>query len=167
MDCHTHGAFRNLEGWHAAFTFTIIRQRKCDKSVYTHWELPEMFLFCPDRKGATDGLPLWSLWLLQEKVFACSPPMGKPISLSVHSFQCPWWSSCFVEQQVCFSCKLKYIFSSAKCTGGSHQINYNLSSKRLDLANFFYKAFSIIPVSNSWHLILLLTVPIRVITLKI
>jgi len=59
------------------------------------------------------------------------------------------------------------ILSSAKHSEDSDQINYNLYSKRLGLANLLYKAFSIIPLSNSWHLILQLTVPIRVITLKL
>lgn len=62
-----------------------------------------------------------------------------------------------------------YIFSSAKhYTVDSLQVNYNLSSKGHELTNFFLnKTFPIIPLSNSWHFILLLAVPIRIITIKL
>ena len=59
MDRHTHGAFRKLKGWQTAFTFTAVRQRKCEESIYTLWELPEIILSCADRKGATDGHPCY------------------------------------------------------------------------------------------------------------
>lgn len=74
----------SLRDDNTAFTFTAVRHRKCEVSVYTRLELPEIVLSCADRKGATDGqASLLSLWLLREQVFACSPPGGANTSHSV------------------------------------------------------------------------------------
>lgn len=195
MDCYTHHALRKLKGGHRAFTFTARRQGKCEKNVYTWWEFPEIVMSCADRKGAIDRHPCYSsgccgnrylhvhlqdgqthhtLW-----VTPCSVPHGALVLQKTGLFflQVKMYYKWIIgrkkqtqqQQQQLKNPKPKHsslcIFSSAKLE--THQINYNFSLKRFDLADFFCKTFSIVPFSNNWHLILLLTVPIRVITQKL
>lgn len=165
MDCRMHSAFRKLKGWHTAFTITAVRQRKCEENVYTQWELPGIVLSCADGEGATDGHPwypsgcCWNRYLhahLQDRqthralLTPCSVPGGTLVLQNNRFFL-------FLQVKMYYKLKSKTkwnktqsslcIFSSAKHIGYS-QINYNLSSKKLDLANFFYKAFPFRPLQK-------------------
>lgn len=104
MDWHTHGAFRKLKGWHTALTFTAVRQRKCEESVYTRWELPQLVLSCADREGATDGHPCYPSGCCGNRYLHAHLHDGQ-----THHTQCSLLAVSLVEVLLCRTTGLSFL----------------------------------------------------------